>query len=85
MNLRDAQILNARKKAGTRGYYCNPQIQVHVGCEHGDSLLSTEDAIGQPKAKKPRKPRVPRTKVADRETQHGRYIDSGPGAWDDRD
>ena len=32
----------------------------------------------------PRKPRKRRTDVADRETQHGRYIDSGPGAWDDR-
>jgi hypothetical protein len=84
MNLRDAQILNARKKAGPRGYYCNPQIQVHVGCEHGDSLLSTEQSKDVPKPKRMRT-RKPRTKVADRETQHGRYLDSGPGAWDDRD
>lgn len=77
MNMRDVQIINARKKAGLRGYYCNPQIQVHVGCEHGDTLLSTE----QPKPIKAK----PRRKYASRAEQHARYLDCGPNAWDDRD
>lgn len=84
MSLRDAQILNARKRLSRDGkphYYCNPITQVHVGCEHGDSLPSTEQALNVPKPKRPRRPR----RVASREEQHGRYIDCGPGAWDDRD
>ena len=31
----------------------------------------------------PRKARKRRTDAADRETQYGRYLDSGPAAWDD--
>jgi len=88
MNLRDAQILNARKRLDRNGqshYYCNLVTQVHVNCEHGNSLLSTEEAVGKPKPKKPRKPRAAKPKVASREEQHARYIDCGPGAWDDRD
>jgi hypothetical protein len=76
MNMRDAQILNARKKA-IGGYYCNLQTQVHVGCEHGNSLLSTE--LPKPK-RQTRKPRH-----ASRAEQHARYLDCGPLAWDDRD
>ncbi len=79
MNLRDAQILNARKKAGERGYYCNLITQIHIGCEHGESLLSTE----MPKAKK--NSRKTRACIASREEQNARYIDCGPSAWDDRD
>lgn len=77
MNMRDAQILNARKKAGERGYYCNLQTQIHVGCEHGDSKLTSElpRLTAQPR----------RGRHASRAEQHARYIDCGPGAWDDRD
>jgi len=32
-----------------------------------------------------RKPRAVRERIASREEQHGRYLDSGPQAWDDRD
>lgn len=32
----------------------------------------------------PKRQRVPRERVADRETQRGRYLDAGPQAWDDR-
>ena len=76
MNMRDAQILNARKK----GYYCNLVTQVHFGCEHGDSKLSTElpKLLAKGKGK-------PRRRYASREEQNARYIDCGPAAWDDRD
>jgi hypothetical protein len=33
---------------------------------------------------KARRRRSDRAQVADRETQHGRYLDAGPAAWDDR-
>jgi hypothetical protein len=81
MNMRDAQILNARKKAADgNGYYCNLVTQVHVGCEHGNSLLSSESAkIG----KEYRKQRS-KSRVASREVQHARYLDCGPQNWDDR-
>lgn len=80
MNMRDVQIINARKKAGEGGRYCNPVTQVHVNCEHGDSKLSTELPKLPVKGKG-----KPRRKYASREEQHGRYIDCGPAAWDDRD
>lgn len=80
MNMRDAQILNARKKAGASGYYCNLVTQVHVNCEHGSSLLSTEQA-----AQKKRITRKYKERYASRAEQHARYIDCGPSAWDDRD
>lgn len=77
MNMRDAQIINARKKAAGNGYYCNLSTQVHVGCEHGNSLLSSE-------VEKP-KPVARHRRHASRAEQNARYIDCGPAAWDDRD
>ncbi len=35
--------------------------------------------------KPPVKQGVQRKRVASREEQHARYLDCGPGAWDDRD
>lgn len=76
MNMRDAQILNARKK----NYYCNLLTQVHHGCEHGESMLSSELPRLLAKGRgKPRERRAPRAE------QYARYIDCGPSAWDDRD
>lgn len=80
MNIRDAQIINARKKAANGGRYCNPATQVHVNCEHGNSQLSTE----LPKLLAKRKGKL-RRGYASRAEQHARYLDCGPGAWDDRD
>lgn len=38
-------------------------------------------ATGNPRKRKPYR----KLKVASREEQHGRYLDCGPQAWDDRD
>lgn len=74
MNMRDAQILNARKRPS----YCNLVTQVHFNCEHGNSLLSSETKVVKTHA-----PR--RRRYASRAEQYARYIDCGPAAWDDRD
>lgn len=75
MNMRDAQILNARKKS----FYCNLTTQVHYNCQHSNSLLSSEvkQLNKAPKRYRPR--------FASKEEQTARYIDCGPSAWDDRD
>ena len=76
MNMRDAQILNARKKV----YYCNLGTQVHHGCEHGESLLSSEiRVLNKAEAKRQKQAH------ASREEQHARYLDCGYQNWDDRE
>lgn len=54
-------------------------------CTKERARRAKQSAGSAPKLKTP-KPRALKTaRYASREEQHGRYIDSGPGAWDDRE
>ena len=53
-------------------------------CTKERARRAAQSAVSAPKPKL-RSPKRAAIKEASREEQHGRYIDCGPGAWDDRE